>query len=285
MSRGGFICVTATHLHMPGLTHTEGLLLARIASFGVFFESPANTAKFLNRAEKTIQTCRQALVRAGYIFELEDTGRGKKYIARADLRMHELTKKDLKAIEKIKEKASMSGKPLNIPPHFLDKADAEQKFSTYIEEPEEEEIEEQAPINPLRPSKGKKVHRMTDTEKENRSAESWNKAHPDLVPVLKQGVEYLKAHGIPIYNWYSFRKNLTITSEALKHPDYPQQHLYMFSEYFKYIASEPYLYQLDHNRYAPRVVEADDLWKKLLKIREFARDKGRHYDPSKVLTH
>lgn len=279
----GFSMFSDIHTHAPGLDHTQIMVLARMSGFGIFFEDVKNTAKFLNRSEKTIQTAKQKLVRAGYIFELENTGRGKKYLVRADFRFHALSSKDRSTIEKIKSQASAQGKPLNIPVQFLEKTDAEKMFSVYREEPEEV-VEEPVVASPLKPSTGDKKPRESAIEREARSAAKWRKNHPELIPILERAEKYLKDCEIPLLDFTGMRKGLALTAKTFMDPRFPEQHVDILNGYFDYLYSDAYLYQLENNRYTPQVTTQYDLWTKMAAIRQFSHSPGRHYDPSKVLT-
>lgn len=283
MSRRGFFTVTWEHLHLPGLNTAQTILLARMSSFGVFYESPTNTASFLNYAKKTLQTARQQLVKAGYIFELEDNGRGKKYIARADLRQHRLNAKDLKMIEQIKKRAQEKGKELIIPAQFLDADYARERYPIYGEDPVEEVVEE-TPTNPLRPSKGESKPRMSALDKEVRSNDRWRKKYPDLVPIEERAKKYLEDRGIAVLNPAKFRRDLALTAKPWRNDKFPNQHTKVLNGYLDFLDSDDYWYQVQHNKYAPKVVTADDLWNKFPRVRAFANDKSQWYDPSKVLT-
>lgn len=291
MSNGkGFFTVSWRHMHMPGLTLCESVVLARMGSFGLFFEDVKKTADFLNYSVKTIQTAKQRLLRAGYILEIENNGRGKKYLVRADLRKR-LTSKQRSQLDKIREKAEENKESLFIPTEFLDEDYALQRFALPEERDEEqdeepEEVIEERPENPLRPSTKEAVTRESKADREARSIVRWRKNHPELIPILKMGEDYLKANQIPLLDYVGFRRGLAATARALHDPHNPKAPVQILTKYFEVLNSPEYEYQLEHNaKYTPRITTSFELWDKLDKVRVFWGHTERHYDPSKVLTH
>lgn len=63
------------------LTPSEKMVYARICYFELFFESPKETAEYLGLSEWAVKSAKRKLEQLGYIICVQDTGRGKQYIA------------------------------------------------------------------------------------------------------------------------------------------------------------------------------------------------------------
>ena len=63
------------------LSSTDKIVLARISGFKEFFESASKTAEFCGLSERTVKSAKQRLLKAGYLVELGNNGRGKTYAA------------------------------------------------------------------------------------------------------------------------------------------------------------------------------------------------------------
>lgn len=56
-----------------------------------------------------------------------------------------------------------------------------------------------------------------------------------------------------------------------------------FNGYIDFLEDEGYQYQLENNKYTPRLTRINDISEKVFKIREFARNKDSWYNPNKHL--
>ena len=282
MSRSrGFFTMSYDACHLPKLTPLEVMVLSRICSFGIFFESADTTAEFLNRQPSSIRNAKQKLERLNYICCIEDTGRGKKYIARADLRARDLTKKDLQLLGQIRKRVEKNTGSFYIPDIFLDKTKAE-----LVSEQTDKVVNNVSATEPKEVKvKLKAVGSSYNPEKNDRNAWGrWQKDHPDLVNVYMKVIQYLNQEKIPILNHSTLRKDLTLTANLYRTEKDPTAHISMISTYIDYLNSAEYNYQREHTQFCPRITTQDDLFKKFKAIRDFKADVRRHYDPAKVLT-
>lgn len=78
-----FIIMTDTISSNKQLTLLEKNVLARIASFKTFFESPEATAKFFNISENRVRIAKRKLESLGLIECIEKSSRGNKYRAKS----------------------------------------------------------------------------------------------------------------------------------------------------------------------------------------------------------
>ena len=268
--------------HLPGLTPLEVMVLSRICSFGIFFESAETTAEFLNRKPDSVRNAKQKLERQKYIYCIEDTGRGKKYIARADLRARELTKRDNQLLNQIRTRVEKKNGSFYVPDIFLDKSKAElvAELNDY-QKTENNTAEQEETKTPII----KAVKSSYNPEKSDKNAwKRWQKDHPDLVNVYMKIIQYLSRQKIPVLNARVLRKDLTMTANLFRTDKDPTAHVSMISTYIDYLESSEYAYQLEHTQFCPRITNQDDLFKKFKAIRDFKSDPRRQYNPAKVLT-
>lgn len=282
MSRAkGFFTMSYDACHLPNLTPLEVMVLSRICSFGIFFESVETTAEFLNRQPSSIRNAKQKLERLNYICCIEDTGRGKKYIARADLRARELSKKDQQILNQIRTRVEKNTGSFYIPDIFLDKQKAE-LVSELTDKPTNNVSAQ--PTKEVQ-VKVKAVKSTYNPEKHDRNAwKRWRKDHPDLVNVYMKVIQFLNRQKIPVLNQSTLRKDLTMIANMYRTDKDPTAHIGMISTYIDYLESPEYSYQLEHTQYCPRIATQDDLFRKFKAIRDFKTDPRRQYDPTKVLT-
>lgn len=281
MSRAkGFFTMSYDACHLPKLTPLEVMVLSRICSFGIFFESAETTAEFLNRQPSSIRNAKQKLERLNYICCIEDTGRGKKYIARADLRARDFSKKDQQVLDQIRARVEKNTGSFYIPDIFLDKEKAElvseqtDKVVNNVSGQKEKEVTVKL-----------KSASSYNPEKNDRNAWGrWQKDHPDLVNVYMKVIQYLNRQKIPVLNQSALRKDLTTTANLFRTDKDPTAHVSMISTYIDYLESPEYEYQIQHTQYCPRITNQDDLFRKFKAIRDFKSDPRRQYDPAKVLT-
>lgn len=282
MSRAkGFFTMSYDACHLPKLTPLEVMVLSRICSFGIFFESAEVTAEFLNRQPSSVRNAKQKLERLNYICCIEDTGRGKKYIARADLRAREFSKKDQQVLDQIRARVEKNTGSFYIPDIFLDKSKAElvSEQTDAVTHNVSGEVEKVPQV------KLKASTPTYDPDKQDRNAwKRWKKDHPDLVNVYMKVIQYLNRQKIPILNHSALRRDLTMTSNMFITDENPMAHINIISTYIDYLESPEYNYQVEHTQYCPRITSQDDLFKKFKTIRVFKSDPRRHYDPTKVLT-
>lgn len=282
MSRSkGFFTMSYDACHLPKLTPLEVMVLSRICSFGIFFESAEVTAEFLNRQPSSVRNAKQKLERLNYIWCIEDTGRGKKYIARADLRARDFSKKDMQLLDQIRARVEKNIGSFYIPDIFLDKYKAE------LVSEQTDRVPNNISAEPPKETKVKLKATTSnyDPEKSDRNAwKRWQKDHPDLVNVYMKVIQYLNRQKIPVLNQSTLRKDLTMTADLFRTDKDPTAHVSMISTYIDYLESDEYLYQLEHTQFCPRITTQDDLFKKFKAIRDFKSDPRRQYDPAKVLT-
>lgn len=93
-----FIVLRKEVVENQNLTTSEKLVYARICTFDEYFESCEGAAQVLGISPITVRHAKQKLVKMGYIEELENTGRGKRYKACYDLRVtKKVTQSDQKS--------------------------------------------------------------------------------------------------------------------------------------------------------------------------------------------
>ena len=80
-----FIVLRQEILYEPSLAMADKLVYTRICQFDEYFESCEEASKLLGISPITIKRAKQKLVKLGYIKELENTGRGKRYQVCYDL--------------------------------------------------------------------------------------------------------------------------------------------------------------------------------------------------------
>lgn len=273
--RKGFFTVSYEACHLPGLAPLEIMVLSRICSFGIFFESAEATAEFLNRSPKSVRNAKQRLVKMKYIYVVEDTGRGKKYIARADLRARDFSKKDLQKLDEIREKAIREKGSFYIPDIFMEKAQAEKVAElTSDTGPVEDPTPKESPTT-LKPSKT-----FVPEYSDKRAYKRWKEKHPDLVNVYTECLDYLADCKIPALDHTALRRDLTTVADLYRNESDPEAHTYMIETYIDYLRSEEYKYQAENARFCPRITTQSDLFGKFNAIREFKYATDRHYNPS-----
>lgn len=76
-----FLAIPYEILAIKELSHTEKIVLGRIASFDEYFESSESCAELIGVKGDTVSKAKRHLKELGYIEELENSGRGKKYVA------------------------------------------------------------------------------------------------------------------------------------------------------------------------------------------------------------
>ena len=76
-----FLILRADILSHKELTDSEKIVYARICSFSRYFESSANCAEILGKTERVVADAKRKLEKFGFIKCIENTGRGKVYIA------------------------------------------------------------------------------------------------------------------------------------------------------------------------------------------------------------
>lgn len=76
-----FVILTQEILEDERLTLAEKIILARISGFEEFYEAAEETAEKLKISADKVRKAKQHLAKLGFIIELENTGRGKRYIA------------------------------------------------------------------------------------------------------------------------------------------------------------------------------------------------------------
>ncbi len=67
------------------------------------------------------------------------------------------------------------------------------------------------------------------------------------------------------------------------HNGTPESDLEFMSDYIESLESDEYLYQLENNKFTPRLSCINDISEKLQKFCNFSKDRDRWYDPSKHL--
>ena len=76
-----FLILRSDILSHKELTDSEKIVYARICSFSRYFESSANCAEILGKTERVVADAKRKLEKFGFIKCIENTGRGKVYIA------------------------------------------------------------------------------------------------------------------------------------------------------------------------------------------------------------
>ena len=275
MSRG-FFAVSYAICQLPGLSRLDQMVLARIASFGVCFESAETTAEFLNASKASVQKCKQKLENRGYIYCIENNGRGKKYLTRVDLRTREMSKKDLAILDNIKNRVLKNNGSFFVPEKFMNSSVAEEAAKD--DKAFENNNRTMTPVAPkIKSASGA-------SERSDRGYNAWAKKNKDLIPVLDASMNYLRRNKIPVVNTKALRNSLVKVADLYRDEQYEGSHVDVLLSYIEYLESPAYLYQLDHSKYCPRVLTQSDLYSKFEAIRNFKWDTRRHYDPSKVLT-
>jgi len=74
-----YVILTQDILADTKLQPADKFVLARITGFREFFEAAEETARILGMSERTVKTAKQRLIALGYIEEIANTGRGKRY--------------------------------------------------------------------------------------------------------------------------------------------------------------------------------------------------------------
>ena len=277
----GFFTVSYKICHLPNLQPIDVMVLSRICSFGVFFESAESTAEFINRKPDSVRNSKQKLERLNYIRCIENNGRGKKYIARADLRARDFSKRDQQMFNQIRDRVEKKNGSFYVPDMFLDR-----KIAEMVAEQTDEVAENISADTPKEIKVNiKPVKSSYDPDKNDRNSwKRWQKENPDLIHVYELAVMYLRNNQIPILNHRTLRKDITMTANLFRKPEDPNYHTNTIKQYLYYLDSDVYLYQLEHNKYCPRISTQDDLFKKFKSVKDFKDNPSRHYDPSKVLT-
>ena len=80
-----FIVLRKEVIEDTTLSLSEKLVYMRICTFNEYFENCEEAGKLLGISKETVKKAKQKLLKLGYIRELENTGRGKKYQACYDL--------------------------------------------------------------------------------------------------------------------------------------------------------------------------------------------------------
>lgn len=76
-----YVILTQEILEDDRMTITEKLVLARISGFDIFFESAEETAEKIHVHPDRVRKAKQHLTKLGLIEEINNTGRGKQYVA------------------------------------------------------------------------------------------------------------------------------------------------------------------------------------------------------------
>ena len=121
-----------------------------------------------------------------------------------------------------------------------------------------------------------------DALKKKKTRTPFEKRRPELVEVRDRLIEILKDRGISVIG-----KERQVEAQCEK----IEKHLgiaanstaYMLSGYADFLESGPYLYQLEKNKYTPRLTSVLDISGKFDKIRHFKDDDSTWYDPHKHL--
>ena len=99
-----YIAAKTSILRIQDLTLGERVLLMRIASFPEYFESAEHCAEEIGFTASTVKKMKRVLEEKGYVICVANSGRGKRYIAREDLRTH---RKDEPVEKEVKVDTSM----------------------------------------------------------------------------------------------------------------------------------------------------------------------------------
>lgn len=79
-----FIVLRQEVLYDSNLTIAEKFVYTRMCMFDEYFESCGEAGKLLGLSEETVKKAKQKLLKLGYIMEISNTGRGKRYKVKYD---------------------------------------------------------------------------------------------------------------------------------------------------------------------------------------------------------
>ncbi len=324
-----FIMLPTKIMKIQGLTPAEKHILARIAGFDRYYESPTRCSELLGYSVETIKAARKKLESAGYIKCVSQTWRGKKYVAEAKWKIpkdflkkarkmqRELfgleddytedeentkTADTTKNLEKKRGVYTEGEGGIAIPPYTKKEKNLNPPFTPpqvggngMVIPPQQasEEKEEkthgaetfkvsQQPKKAV--EKPKVVITASKSEPRQRMTQTFERKYPDLVEIRAQIIDYLQDNYIPIFSMKSLNRGLIALANAYRSEEDSQQHLRVLNGYLKFLNSPQYKYQCQMNKYCPRISRQADIFDKMYKIRDFAHDSSRWYDPSKTLT-
>lgn len=107
--------------------------------------------------------------------------------------------------------------------------------------------------------------------------------YKDYMDAWDKGVDTVKYLQLPYNSKPELQKSfagLVSRYSEVKPEDFNESLL----RYYDYLMSSTYAYQLEKNKFCPRLTKATDIFDKFKQIAEFKNNPDRQYDPSKVLT-
>lgn len=259
------------------LTLADKLVLARISGFEKYWESLDSCAQFLDLCPTQVSVSRNKLEELGYIKCIENNGRGKVYI----FLLNRVTQKPSQSWSKTKSELvddqtynKYNNKKDNTPYSPPQAGDKEPTKNSKVDstEPEKENSAKTVKVVASKPS----TRRI--------SKKSFEKLYPDLVEVRDRAFNHLMVGEIPVPDIKELNRGIIAIAKLYRSPKFPRQHIKVLNEYINFLESDEYWYQVEHNKFCPRITSVADFANKFNQIKTFKNNPAQWYDPSKVLT-
>ena len=258
------------------LTLSDKIVLARISGFDKYWESLDHCADFLGISPSQVSISRAKLEKLGYIKCIENTGRGKVYIFLLN-RLGESKSQSLKISKSEFENLGTYNKDNNkdYTPYSPPQA-GDEKPTKNNKQPTDEPKKQNSAITV------KVVASKPDTRRI--SKKSFEKLYPDLVKVRDRAYNHFMIGKIPVPDIKELNRAIVAIAKLYRSPKFPQQHIKVLNEYIDFLESNEYWYQLEHNKFCPRITSVADFANKFNQVKTFKNNPAQWYDPSKVLT-